>query len=251
MWNPSTSCNPHRHIRHRYCTIMWVHRFIPDLIMHIINNHGTDRWCARWHSNTPKLRNWHHSLHGPVVCAYLHHRKDLPRSNLSWNICQDFPKIPSLWNCSADRAKIRLKSHLESKVTPKVSISSDSFSTVPPINADDWGCIVRDRETIIISVLLSFSFIPQRSYHSLTLTRSLLCNCNSKAWGRHNSYQCGVIDITDQLILQNGKKLRSVQELPKHCPAVLLTTLTSLFRQASAITCSDLFDGNCDNIDST
>ena len=43
--------------------------------------------------------------------------------------------------------------------------SSDSFSTVLPIvNRDDWGYIVRDIETIIILVLLTFNFIPQRSH---------------------------------------------------------------------------------------
>ena len=39
-----------------------------------------------------------------------------------------------------------------------------------------------------------------------------LCYCNSDAWGWHNSHQSGVISITDQLIIQNVKKLRSVQE---------------------------------------
>ena len=33
-----------------------------------------------------------------------------------------------------------------------------------------------------------------------------LCHCNSEAWGLHSSYQSGVIGITDQLFLQNGKK---------------------------------------------
>ena len=41
-----------------------------------------------------------------------------------------------------------------------------------------------------------------------------LCYCSSIAWGWHNSKQSAVIDIdiTDQLILLNGKKLRGVQE---------------------------------------
>ena len=41
-----------------------------------------------------------------------------------------------------------------------------------PLNGGDWGCIVRDLETIIVLVLLAFNFIPQRSHHSLTLLRS-------------------------------------------------------------------------------
>ena len=54
-----------------------------------------------------------------------------------------------------------------------MSRSSDSFSAVPPIvTAGDWGCIVRDLETIIVLVLLAFNFIPQKSHHSLTFMRS-------------------------------------------------------------------------------
>ena len=44
------------------------------------------------------------------------------------------------------------------------------------------------------------------------VTAQGLCYCNSKAWGWHNTYQSGVIGITDQLIFQNGKKLRGVLE---------------------------------------
>ena len=39
-----------------------------------------------------------------------------------------------------------------------------------------------------------------------------LCYSNFNAWGCHNSYQSGVIGITDQFILQNEKKLGGVQE---------------------------------------
>ena len=75
------------------------------------------------------------------------------------------------------------------------------------------------------------AFCMTRNYHSLGLTRiefyfpkvtSLtdpaevtaqgLCYCNSNACGWHNSYQNGVISMTYQVILQNGKKPRSVQE---------------------------------------
>ena len=64
---------------------------------------------------------------------------------------------------------------MESNVTPNITRSSDYFIIVLPIvNAGDWGCIVRDLETIIILLLLAFNFIPQRSHHSLTSTRSQL-----------------------------------------------------------------------------
>ena len=62
-------------------------------------------------------------------------------------------------------------------ITPNITRSSDSFSTVlPTVNGCDWGCIVRDLETIIALVLLTFNFIPKWSHHSLTLPRSWIRN---------------------------------------------------------------------------
>ena len=86
---------------------------------------------------------------------------------------RDFLKIPSLWEAALEtKRRCFSKINLESNVTPNITRSS-AFSTVPPIvSASDWGCIVRDLETIIILVLLAFNFIPQRSHHSLTLPRS-------------------------------------------------------------------------------
>ena len=47
---------------------------------------------------------------------------------------------------------------LESNVIHNITRSSDSFSTVPPIvNRGEWGCIVRDLETIIVLVLPAFN----------------------------------------------------------------------------------------------
>ena len=100
--------------------------------------------------------------------------KYLPRSSLSWNTWQDFLKIPSRWEAALETERICFSNViLESNVTPNITRSSDSFSTVPPIaNAGDWGCIVHDLETIIVLVLHVFNFIPQRSHHAPTLTRS-------------------------------------------------------------------------------
>ena len=66
------------------------------------------------------------------------------RSNLSWNILQDSLKIPSFWEVSLEtERRCFSKVILESKVTPNISRSSDSFSTVPPIvNEGEWWCIV-------------------------------------------------------------------------------------------------------------
>ena len=95
-------------------------------------------------------------------------QKPLPRSYLSWNTRQDILKKQRLCERRCFSNVI-----LESNVTPNITRSSDSFSRDPPlVNGGDWACIVRDLETIIVSVLLAFNFIPQRSHHPLTLPRS-------------------------------------------------------------------------------
>ena len=101
-------------------------------------------------------------------------QKHLPRSDLSWNTRQDFLKIPSFWRAALEtERRCFSKVILESNVTPIITRSSDTFSIVPPIvDRGDWGCIVRDHETIIVLILLAFNFIPQTSHHSLTLPRS-------------------------------------------------------------------------------
>ena len=144
---------------------------------------------------------------------------------------------------------------MESNVAPNITRSSDSFSTVPPmVNGGDWGCIVRDLETIIVLVLLAFNFIPQRSHHSPTLPRSRIrlsaTSCYSNAWGWNNSHQ-----HNRSAYFPGCKKLRSVQRnnnRPKTLPcSIPETTSTSLLRQPSTITYCDWFDRNCVSIDNT
>ena len=73
-----------------------------------------------------------------------------------------------------------------------------------------------------------------------------LCYCNYDARGWYNSHQSGVISITDQLILENGKKnevYRRNNNGPKTLPCGTPdTTLKSLLRPPSTITCCDRFD---------
>ena len=155
----------------------------------------------------------HHAAEHRSKTGWTKPRKHLPRSNLSWNTRQDFFKIPSLWTAATEQ-RCFSKVILESNVTPNIWRSSDSFSTVPPtVNAGDWGCIVR----YLVLVFLVFNLIPQRTHCSVLtnfaeVTVQGLCYCNSDAWGWPNRSQSGVIDITGQLILQNGKKLKGVQE---------------------------------------
>ena len=76
-------------------------------------------------------------------------------------------------------------------------------------NGCDWGCITFHLGTIIVLVLLAFSLMIQKSQHSITLPRSLFWVFATVTL-MHNSHQIGVIGLTGQLILQDGKILRSV-----------------------------------------
>ena len=88
--------------------------------------------------------------------------KHFPRICLSWNTCQDFNKIPSLWEAALEtERRCFSKVFLESNVTPNIARSSDSLFQYSSANS-----FVCDLEIII--VLVSFHFIPQRSHHSLT-----------------------------------------------------------------------------------
>ena len=107
------------------------------------------------------------------------------------------------------------KDIMKSNVTPYITISSDSFSAVPPIvNGGDGMHCERHRDYHTLG-LTRIQFHPPKVTpltNYAKITDQGLFSCNSDAWGWHNSYQSGVISITDQFIFQNGKKLRSVQE---------------------------------------
>ena len=142
-------------------------------------------------------------------------RKHLPRSNLSWNTRKEFFKILSLWEAAQETERRCFPTvFVESNATPRISRSSNSFSTVL-LNEGDWGYIVGDLETIVVSILVASNFVPHRSHHTLTLPKSRFMNSATATLtlsDGHNSFQSAVMAITDQLILQNGKKLRGVKE---------------------------------------
>ena len=137
-------------------------------------------------------------------------RKHHQRSDLSRNTRQYFLKMPNLLETALEtKRRCFSKVSLESNVTPNITRSSDYFNTVPPIaNPGDALCV-----TIVVFVVLAFNFIPQRSHHSLTLPRSRIrdsATVTLTPWEGTTAMKV-VISITDQLIFQNGKKLRSVQ----------------------------------------
>ena len=93
------------------------------------------------------------------------------------SIMEYSPELPqdtkSLRSGSGNRAKMLLKGQLRIKFRSQYIKIDRLFSIVPSmVNGGGWECIVRDMETIIVLVLLAFNFIPQRSHHAFTLTRS-------------------------------------------------------------------------------
>ena len=136
------------------------------------------------------------------------------------SIMEHSPRLPqdtkTLRSCSGNRAKMLLKGHLwikchsqNNKVIRFLQYSSAN---------SQWGWLgmhcARPRDYHSLG-LTSIQFHPSKVTpltNPAKVTDQGLSYCNSDAWGRHNSHQSGVISITDQLIFQNGKKLRRVQE---------------------------------------
>ena len=143
--------------------------------------------------------------------------KASPKKRSIMKHCPGLPQdTKSLLSCSGNWAKMLLKGHLwikchsqNNKVIGLLQYSSGNSS---------WGW-------------LGMHCARPRDYHSLGLTHIQfhppkvtpltnpakvtdqgLCYCNFDDRGWHNSHQSGVSSITDQLIFQNGKKLRSIQE---------------------------------------
>ena len=125
---------------------------------------------------------------------------------------------------------------MESNDTLNISRSSDFSGTVASIvNVGDWGCIVRDLETIIVFVSLAFNFIPHRLVRTPGMSpqpwkRSHLHNRSAYSPEWRTTPRCTYGTIT-------GPKT-----LPCGTPD---TTLNSLLQQPSTILCCDLFDRNC------
>ena len=187
-------------------------------------------------------------------------RKASPKKQ---SIMEYLPGLPQdtkpLRSCSGNRAKMLLKTHLRLKCHSQYNKVIRLLQHSSSNSQCGW---------------MGTNCAWPGDYHSLSFTRIQfyppkvapltnldevtaqgLCYCNSNAWGWHNSYQNGVIDITDQLILQNEKSsevYRRNNNERKTLPcSTLETTLTSLLRQEYTITRCDRFERNCVNIDNT
>ena len=134
-----------------------------------------------------------------------------------------------LWSCSVNWAKMLLKGHLWIKCHSQNNKVISPFTTVPPIaNGGDWGCIVRDLETIIVLVLLAFNFIPKMSHHSLTLPRSRIRTLLLQLWSLGMSKQPSnwSHQHNRSAYFKKWKKAqkctRGIITGPKRCPEALL-----------------------------
>ena len=144
-------------------------------MLYSIHSIATDRRRAMSHSNTPPVRNRaplttrsgslrcvsaaeHHTAEHYSKTGRTKSKMHLPRSDPSWNTRQDFLKIPNLWE-AAPETEQRCFSNviLESNVTPNITRSSDSYSTVLPIiKGGERGYIVCDQETILVLTRIQF-----------------------------------------------------------------------------------------------
>ena len=130
------------------------------LIWYSIHSTAMGRRWAMSHSNTPSVKNRAplSARSSSLRCVYAgdHHtaeqysktgrtkpRKHLPRIYLSWNTRQDFLKIQSLSEAALEtERRCFSKVTLELNVSHNITRSSDSFSTVLPMqdifNGGDW-----------------------------------------------------------------------------------------------------------------
>ena len=154
------------------------------LILNNMHNTATDRWWAMLHSEkTPAkkpalLTTFSSSLrcesaeHHTAEQYYQDRQNKAPElSQMERPIMKYLPGLSHdtkpLSCCTGNRAKVLLKGHLNIKRHPNMTRSADSFSTVPPrVNGVDWRWTVRDLETIIVLVLLAFSFISSQQRSS-------------------------------------------------------------------------------------
>ena len=119
----------------------------------------------------------------------------------------------------------------------------------------DRGCIVRDLETIIVLVLLAFNFIPQRSHHAFTLTRSRFRDSATVTRAPGDGTTAIKVESSSYPI-SLFSRMEKVPRCPKHGPKTLPcctpeTTLTSLLRHPSTKTNCDQLDKNCVSTDNT
>ena len=130
------------------------------------------------HSTHTPLKNWHHWLHrscssrtvfcsrSPHCSTVLQNGQDItPKASPKMQSIMEYsPGLPKdtkpLRSCSGNRAKLLLESHPRIKCHSQYHLVIRLLQYFPSIvNGGDQGFIMRDLETIMVFVLLSFSFM--------------------------------------------------------------------------------------------
>ena len=175
-------------------------------------------------------------------------------NNLSWKLSRTYSRYQVfeklLWKPGE---KYFSKVNLEPNVPLNITRLLESFSTVSPIvnvGARLLHCAWPVNNHGLSLTRIQFhpqTVIPLANLYEVTIQRFFYSN--SDAWGWHNSYQSGVVGITDQQILQNGENFEVFRRnLYRHKTlphSIHDTTLASLARHLSTIPFYDQFDRNC------
>ena len=193
---------------------------------HIMNINEVKHDKCDWSSDTSLCL--HSSINVLSACHFTYSTKMQQEQSfrksliISYRYIMEYlPGLPQdtkpLRCCFGNRAKMRLQSHLGIKCHSQYNKA---------IRLLQHSCANR------LCRWQGMHCAWPRYYHGLSLTRirfhppkvtplinldevtaHWICFCNSNSWEMHNNiYQSGVIDITDQLFLQNGKKLGVEQE---------------------------------------
>ena len=145
----------------------------------------------------------HHTAEQNFKTGRTKPRKHLPRGTQPWHTRQDFHKMSRLWKPALKKERRCFsKVIFESNVTPNMSRSSDSFSTVPIIVNWMWLEMNCAWPGVYHSLCLTrIQFHLQRSHHSPTLPGSRFRDSAAVTLthrdGTINRWQSGVIGITD------------------------------------------------------
>ena len=260
MCDESAACNSHWYIQPKESTINRVHRVTSDWSCeaYIILPQIDDEQChTQTHTHTHTQLKKQAQLTTRSSClrhvsAAEHHnveqysrtgRTNPESNNQSWKLSRTFLR------CQVFEQLLKIPN-----ITPNIIRSSDPFSTVSPI--------VNIGATLLLCAwpgnnhglsLTHIQFHPQKLTPLANLAEVMIhrfCYCNSNACGWHNSYQNGVVGITNQQIFKNietSEVFRRNKYRHKSLPyGIHDTTLTSFLRQPSTIPFYDRFDRNCE-----
>ena len=130
--------------------------------------------------HTPRLRDWQHLVHGPVVQGVHQQPSTTLQNSTPIRARQNYESISHhgifaktssrynafqrlLWKPNEDASQESSWNQMSLTIYQGHQTHSKQFFQYV-VHRVNGGCIVRDLETLIVLVLLAFNFIPQRSH---------------------------------------------------------------------------------------